>query len=174
MQWLILILAVYVAETLQAALDTVLCVGNIVPDWFVLTALLFVLTVRRPQPLLAGMIVGLAADLSAVGPLGLSTALLALTTLGVARLRRKLHIEHPASRVLLIALATTLYTQGIIGITAIGPSLLMRNTITLFIGAIGVGSYTAAFALPALLIITWVREPRRVNSLGAAGHAPRA
>ncbi len=173
MQWLILLLAVYAAATMQAAFDSVLCVGIVVPDWFVLTALLFVLTVRRSHPLLVGMIVGITADLSAVGPLGVSTALLALTTGTVAHLRRKLHIEHPIIQIPLIAIATTLYTLSIIAVSTIGPSST-PNTAMSLLGAIGVGGYTAALALPVLLIIAWTREARPLNSIRSVGSALRA
>ncbi len=170
MQWLILILTVYAAATMQAAFDSALCVGSVVPDWFVLAALMFVLVSHRPQPLAVGILAGLAADLSAVGPLGVSVALLTLTTVAVAHLRRKLHIEHPAVQVSLVAIATTFYTLGILAVATLGPSFT-PSIVTSHIGALGVGSYTAALALPVLLTIHWTRETRLTNRVGTAGHA---
>lgn len=167
MPWLLLVVACYVAAILHATLDSVIGIGHVVPDWFALTALLIVLTVRRPQPLAIGLLVGLAADLSGVGPLGISTASLMLTTTAVAHLRRKLHIEHPALQVPLVALATTTYTVGVVLMTMI-TTWSTAPGVTPLLESIGVGLYTAAVALPILLIISWTREPQPITALQAA------
>lgn len=164
MQWMLLLLAVYIAAILQAAFDSILRVGNIVPDWFAVVALLTVLTVRRPRPLTVGLLVGFAADLSAAGPLGISTALLSITTLSVAHLRRKLHIEHPTLQVPLIASATTLYALGVMLIANFW-STVTHGALATLLEAAGVGTYTAALALPVLMITAWTREPRPLRSL---------
>lgn len=166
MPWLMLVAACYVAAMLQATLDPVIGVGHVVPDWFALTALLVVLTVRRPHSLAIGLIVGLAADLSGVGPLGISTALLMLTTVTVAHVRRKLHIEHPALQVPLLAVATTTYTVGVVLLTMVATWSTAAG-ITPLLGAIGVGFYTGAVALPVLLTLSWIREPQPITALQA-------
>lgn len=168
MPWLLLVAACYVAAILQATLDPVIGVGYLVPDWFALTALLVVLTVCRPRSLAIGLIVGLAADVSGVGPLGISTAMLLLTTVAVAHVRRKLHIEHPALQVPLLALAATTYTVGVVLVTMIATWSTAAGVASL-LGALGVGLYTGAIALPVLLIVSWIREPQPITVLQAVG-----
>ena len=160
MRFVVLLIAVYLAAAADAALVDAMRVGSAAPDLLALAAIVWVLAAGGPRAFLAAGAVMLVGDLVAPGRVGLGAGWMLLAAFGVVQLRGYVKLDHPAVRVAVVLMAVTLWATGV-GLTAwlLGEATLPPATIVA--RAAGVGLYTAAVAVPVLMILGWLREPRR-------------
>jgi rod shape-determining protein MreD len=158
--YIILIPAVYLAALLDTTLGPALDLGPAAPDWLVLVALVWSLTVTGPRGHLATGAVGLVSDVLSPGRLGAGLACFALVGYGLPRLRSHSGARQPQTLALWALPAATLL--------ALGPAVVRRawgelevSWLTIVFGGLSVGAYTAGAALPILLVVAWVRRARR-------------
>ncbi len=150
---------VAVFETSSADL---LRVGTVGPDLLALVAILWVLRCGGPRGFLVAGAVGLLGDLLLPGRLGLGMALLLLIGYAITRLRARLLLEHPVWQLATIWLGTTLFAFGLaLWSWASGEAAV--SIARLALRSAGVGLYTAAVAVPVLLVIGWIGQPLDVR-----------
>jgi len=160
MSWLLLIPSVYVAAVLETALAPLVEVRGVVPDLFALIAVVWVLRARGERAFLTAAALGLICDLTAAGPPGIGLGAFALVGYGLGRLRDKVDADH------------WLVQTGVVWVSVTAISLLEAaawhftsetaiSWPTLAVRGVTIGVYTAAVALPLLLLINRLRRPRR-------------
>lgn len=151
--------AAAVADTsLAGALE----VHQVAPSLIALAALTWQLVAPGPYAFLGAGAIALAGDMCAPGHVGAGAAAMLMVAYGVGRLR----IEHYALQVLVLLVGTTAWAvatgllRWLLGDSAVGLALLLGESAL-------VGAYTAALALPLLMVVAWVREPlvRRARRL---------
>ncbi len=159
---MIRILAILPTVWLAAVMDTSLApfwsIGIVTPDLMALAALTWIFVSRhRSDPLWVG-IIGLAADLIAAGRVGPGMAAFALAGYGLTALRSHVRLENPVLQTICVWIIVTLIA---LLVTVAGRLLgdTMSNWSSALTLAGAVGAYTAAIALPLLLVIGWLWEP---------------
>ena len=158
MRYVSLIAVVYLTAVAQTTLVDVLEIGSVVPDMLALTAVVWMLLVPSPRAFLVAGLVVLIGDAIAPGRIGLGAAWMLLVGYGVVRWPSRQMTEHLAGQVALVWAAVSLWALG----TAASGCLLGQVDVpwlTALARALGVGVYTAAVALPVLMVVGWIREP---------------
>ncbi len=157
MRWLSLILIVYVAAVIETSLVDVLRIGPLTPDLLALVALVWLLTETGPKAFVVAGAVAFMGDLIAPGRLGIGAAWMLLIGYGMTRLRTRFPLEHLAWQVPAVAVTVALWgaATGLTGqllgdVSLSSPTILAR--------AAGVGLYTAAAAVPVLMVTGWVHD----------------
>ncbi len=153
-----LTLIVYIAAVIETSLVDVLRIGRLTPDLLALVAVVWLLTAAGPRAFVVAGGVTLVGDLIAPGRLGVGTAWMLLVGYGVTRLRARFLPDHLAWQVLTTAATVTVWAAavGLSGRLLADVSLPCTTIVT---RAAGVGLYTAAVALPVLMVTGWIREP---------------
>lgn len=157
--WILLLVpVVYVAAVADTTLAERIQVGRVAPDLLALTAVVWLLLAAGPSAFLVAGAIGLVADLVSSGRIGLGTACFLLAGYALVRLRQRLALEALPAQLAVVFAAVALLSAGVgvgrwlLGETVVGP-------VTLLLGALGVGLYTAGVALPLLMVLGWIREP---------------
>jgi rod shape-determining protein MreD len=167
MSFLLLLIAVYCAAVLQTSLAPALEARHVVPDLFVLVAIVWQLNMARPRGFVAASLVGLACDLTSGGPLGIGMGLFALAGFLVGWLREKVDASHLLAQLIIVWLAATAIAAGEVVIRRfLGETALPWTTLA--VRAASVGVYTTGVALPPLMMIGWLREGRLSRERGSA------
>src|SRR6266446_953822 len=147
MSYLLLAIAVYCAAVLQTSLAPAIEARHVVPDLFVLVAVVWGLNTVRPRGFVAMSLVGLACDLTSGGPLGIGMGLFALLGFLVGWLREKVDANHLLAQLIVVWLATTAVAAGEVVIRRLLGETSLPWT-TLVVRAASVGVYTTGVALP--------------------------
>ena len=153
-----LIPIIYLAAVAETALGDVMRVGDVAPDLIALVAVVWLLTATGPRAFLVAGGIALVGDLIAPGRLGVGMAWMLLVGYGVTCLRTRLKSDHlivqvPIACAALIAWAAGVALTGrLLGDIALPLSTLLTR-------AAATGLYTAAIALPVLMVAGWIREP---------------
>jgi rod shape-determining protein MreD len=164
----ILGLMVYAAAAGETALVDALEVRQVAPSLIALAAIAWPLVSSSPYAFLAAGVIALAGDLLAPGRIGLGAAAMLLVAYGVGRLRQRMSVEHYALQVPLVFAATAVWgastgvLRSIAGESAVGGWTLLGQSLW-------VGAYTAALALPLLMVVAWLREPSSAQLRRAEG-----
>ena len=147
-------LIAYAAAVAETSLAGALEICHVAPSLIALAALTWQLVAPGPYAFLGAGAIALAGDLCAPGRVGAGAAAMLLVAYGVSRLR----VEHYGLQVAVLFAGTTAWAVATgllrlsVGDSAVGGTLLLREPVL-------VGAYTAALALPILMVVTWVREP---------------
>lgn len=172
MRILLLTLIVYLAALAETSLVDVMRIGDVTPDLLASVAIVWLLTAGGPRAFLVAGAVALVGDLIAPPRLGVGMGWMLLIGYGVTRLRgrfrgatdgRGLMWEVPC-----VGVAVTVWAAAV-GLTGrlLGDVSLPWSTIV--IRAFGVGIYTAGVALPVLMVVGWIRQPRLARRRKLAG-----
>lgn len=170
MRWILLFPAIYLAAVLETSLADFVRVGTVGPDFLVLVAILWTILYGGPRAFLVAGAIGLVGDLLVPGHPGPGMALLLVIGFAIGRTRGRLPLEYPACQLALLAAASTAFAAGLAVITRLLGETSQPLSV-LFQRSIGVGLYTAAFALPCVLVIHWMRRPLRLDRRRMAGMA---
>ncbi len=162
MHIVILIPIVYLAAVAETALGDVMRVGEATPDLIALVAVVWLLTAAGPRAFLIAGGVALLGDLIAPGRLGVGMAWMLAVGYGVSWLRTRLNSDHLVVQVPIACAALIAWAAGV-AITGrlLGDVALPLST--LLTRAAATGLYTAAVAVPALMVVGWIREPLLVR-----------
>jgi rod shape-determining protein MreD len=159
---LLLVFATYVAAVLQTSLAPVIEVRHVMPDLFALVAVVWLLQAAGPRGFIALAFVGLAYDLTSTAPLGVGLGLYSLVGYLLTCLRGRLDGYHLLVALPIVWLAASLIALG----EATAARLVGEATLawtTLAVRAVSVGVYTAAIALPVLMVIGWLPQKKDVS-----------
>jgi len=158
--WRLLFLPLaYLAAVLDTTLGSVWSVGTIAPDALEVLAFAWVVVERRRFGLLVAGAVGLLADLLASGRVGPGMSSFFLAALLLSALQRRWQPRHPlvqAGLIAPVAALSTLATRGVSELPSVATMELAGRTSH----ALGVGLYTAAVAVPVLMLLGWIRPTR--------------
>ena len=152
---LFLMLATYLAAALQTSLAPVIEVRHVMPDLFALVTIVWLLRPAAPHGFIAAGLVGLVYDLTSAAPPGIGLGLYSLAGYSICMLRGKLDGNHLLVQLPIVVLATTIIALGEAEATRLFGELTLPWT-TLAVRAVGVGVYTAAVALPVLMVVGWL------------------
>jgi rod shape-determining protein MreD len=159
---LVLIFATYIAAVLQTSLAPVIEVRHVMPDLFALVAVVWMLRAAGPLGFIALAFVGLAYDLTSTGSLGVGLGLYSLVGYLLTWLSRKLDRCHLLLALPIIWLAASLITLGEAAAARfVGETALAWTTLA--VRAVSVGVYTAALALPVLMVLGWLPQKKAVS-----------
>lgn len=159
MQALLLIPVVYLAAVAETTLVDSMRVGEIAPELLALVAAVWLTTVGRRWSFLTAGAIALVGDLLAPGRLGVGAAWMLLVGYGVTRLRSRLPLDQLAVQVPAVFAMVTVWALAVsAGQRLLGDVPLPWAVVPL--RAAAVGAYTAGMALPVLMVIGWLREPR--------------
>ena len=153
-----LIPIVYLAAVAETALGDVMRVGDVTPDLIALVAIVWLLTAAGPRAFLIAGGIALLGDLIAPGRLGVGMAWMLAVGYGVTWLRSQMKSDHLGVQVPIACTALIAWAVGV----AITGRLLGDVTLPLLFflnGSAATDLYTAAIAVPVLMIAGWIREP---------------
>lgn len=155
---------VYLAAALQALLSPQWLIAGVGPDLLALSAFTWLAVSTNRFAFISVAFIGLAADLGSPAPLGVGMATFAVVSYLLIRLRSRIHLDHLPGHIAIVCLgvAITCFIQSI------SLRLLAQTTmpwLMLLPRSLLVGFYTAAIATPLLMIIGWLRSPRRTFEL---------
>ena len=155
----LLIGSVYAAAVLDTALAPAWSVGAMRPDLLALTAIGAAFLGRKSSACMLAGAIGLFADLTAIGRIGAGIACFAIVGHVVMRLRPQLNVLPVWAKAIALAPAVAAAALGI-GLTRKLSGEIDLGLLTIAMRCLGVGVYTAAIALPLLMLHHWAREPR--------------
>lgn len=152
-----LLLFVYLAAVVETAMAAHWEVGGAAPDLLAIVAFAWFTAAPNGRRLLPTALAGLASDLGSIAPPGLGLATYAAIGYGVARLKTTIFVDRMAVRLGIIWLAATAATMTqMLGVYLEGtfvfewPNAIARGGMA--------GIYTAAVALPVLMVSGWLRR----------------
>ena len=99
MRWLAFLIAVLLTITVQTALAPRMRVGGVQPDFVLIVVVFFALYAPGLDAVLAGWVLGLAADFQSIERFGLLAIGYALIALGIYAVRPYLFRRHPLAQV---------------------------------------------------------------------------
>ena len=154
-----LVLTAYLAAALDTALAPAWSIGPATPDLLALTAVLWILAPGRPRTFWPAALVGLFADLQSPGRLGVGLACFAIAAYALTGSRPRLVAAAPWTKAAVIAL--------VVAAIALACGILRRllgeidlSALSLLVRGVSVGVYTGAVALPILMALDWIPQPR--------------
>ena len=153
-----LIPIIYLAAVAETALGDVMRVGDVAPDLIALVAIIWLLTAAGPRAFLVAGGIALVGDLIAPGRLGVGMAWMLLVGYGVTWLRTRLKSDHLGVQVPIACAALIAWAVGVALTGRLSGDVTMPLS-TLLTRAATTGLYTAAVALPVLMVAGWIREP---------------
>ena len=104
-------------------------------------------------------LVGLFADLQSPGRLGVGLACFALAAYALAGLRPRLVAAAPWTKAAAVALVVAAIALAC-GVLRQLLGEIDLSALTLFVRSISVGVYTGAVAVPILMALDWIPQPR--------------
>ncbi len=155
----VLICGAYLAAVLDTALAPAWSIGPVSPDLLALTALSWTLASGKSRAFLGAAALGLLADLNAPGRLGVGMACFALVACALQCARPQLARWPFWIKAAALAPAAALQAFAI-GLIRKLLGELDLGMLSMTGRCLAVGVYTAAFALPLLMVCDWFREPR--------------
>jgi rod shape-determining protein MreD len=164
MSSLLIIPILYIAAVLDTCLAARWQVHGIAPDLVALVAFIYLYSSRGRYAFLIGALAGFASDLNSTSPLGLGMAAFALVAYGVVLLRQNLHLDGAIARLIIVGVGVTATcllqsaTLRCIGRIALPWQSLVEH-------AVLVGIYTAAVAIPLLMVYWWFGSQRSAKPL---------
>ena len=150
---------VYVAAVAETSLIDAAAIAGVSPDLLALVAIAWLLVVVEPRAFLVAGAVALLGDLIAPGRLGVGTAWMLVVGYAVGRLQSRLRWKHLAAQLLTVWVAVTVWAAGVAVTSRLIDDLTLPWS-TIPMRAAAVGLYTAAFGLPILMVVGWIREPK--------------
>lgn len=164
----VLTVATYTAAVLETAVAPALEIRHVMPDFFALAAILWLMTTALRRAFVAAAFVGLAYDFTTAGPPGIGLAAFTLAGFAVDQIKAKLDTNHFAVRIALVFAATVIIAL----VEALAARLSGEAALTLttlVVRAVGVAAYTAGVAVPVEMIIGWLPRRRGVGELPLPG-----
>lgn len=155
----LLLCGVYAAATLDTVLAPVWAIGPVRPDLIALAALGWALVGGKSQAYLMAAAIGLFADLLVPGRLGVCMACFALVGYAAVHLQPQFRSLPVWVKAAVVAPAIAVQALGI-GLLRSLCGEIQLDVLAMAVRCLGVGVYTAAIALPLLMLHDWVREPR--------------
>jgi rod shape-determining protein MreD len=158
MHWIVLAIGVYVAAVTESSVSDLLVIGGVVPDLLALVLVARLLFGPTRQHLAVSFAVGLIADLTTPSQVGVGLASFLAIGWTVGRYGTSVVPGSAHWGVLIVLLATS----GATFFSALARQILGETEllwIDLPLRSLGVGLYTAGFALPVLMVANWLREP---------------
>jgi rod shape-determining protein MreD len=156
MHWIALAIAAYVAAVIELSFADLLAINGVAPDLLALTLVAWRLVARAGQQVAAFMI-GLIADLITPVQPGIGVASLLVMGWLTAYCTRAL----PGN--LLWGVPVVLLAVSVGTLLSAGARQLLGETdlplLALLLKSLGVGVYTAACAIPVLMVLSWIRQP---------------
>jgi rod shape-determining protein MreD len=158
MHWILLAIATYLAAVIETSCADLLAIGGIAPDLLALVLVVRLLVGPARHQLGASFAVGLVADLTTPAQAGIGLASFLAMGWLVARYGARTRPSGVPGGVLTVLLAVSFaallaaLARQLLGETEPSWSALPAKSFA-------VGAYTAAFALPVLMAICWLREP---------------
>lgn len=150
---------IYLAAVCQTTVSPALAVRDAVPNWFLLLAVSWILLARPGSgSWLVAALVGLMFDLVSPGRPGLGLALFGGLALGLEWLHRHWSLESLPLRLGLFAAAALLMELALAAVAAVAGSPLPLTSAAWL--AVRCAVYTAAVALPVLMILSWIPRHR--------------
>lgn len=150
----------------QTALAGAMQIGQVTPSLIALAALAWQLAGRGRYRFLGAGAIALAGELFAPGRIGAGAASMLVVAYALGGVQERLRIDHPAVQVPLVGAGTAAWVVGTGALRRLAgdasPSLVV-----LVEQAPAVAAYTAAVALPLLLVIAWTRPPHGSQPFGA-------
>ena len=155
----LLAVAAYAAAALDTALAPSWAVGRATPDLLALAAVAWILAPGRPRAVWPVAVVGLLADLLAPGRLGIGLACFAVAGHLLAALRPRLAAAPLWTRTAVVALAVCAIalTGGVLR-RLLGE--LELPALAIVGRSAAVGMFTGGVALPILMLLDWLPQPR--------------
>ncbi len=148
----------YVAAVIEVSLGDLAAVGPVAPDLLALTAFVWLWMAGGPHGFLAAGAIGLFGDLISPGPVGLGAAAYLVVGYGLGAARQRTPADvFPVQVAAIGAAVAALGLAMACGHWLLGESSLCLATLSA--RAVGVGLYTAGVAVPALMVVGWLREP---------------
>lgn len=165
----LVVLIAYLAAVAETTLAGGLEVRDVTPSLIALAALGWQLVAAGPYAFLGAGLIALVGDLLAPGRVGAGAAAMLLLAYAVGRLQSRVRIEHYLVQAAVVMIAVSLWAaasgllRSVLGDAASGVWSVLRQSAL-------VGVYTAAVALPVLMVTAWAREPwlRRARRLEAS------
>ena len=159
MRYVLLVMAVYVALVLDAALADLVAVDRAAPDLLAIVALAWLLSCpASARAVVVAAIVGLASDLAAGGRVGAGVASFALVGYAAIELRSKVDTDHPLMQTALTWPAATTIAL-VVAVARLASGELATPAWGALARCLFVGGYTAAISLPVWMVLSWIREP---------------
>jgi len=151
---LLLLTLVYLAAVAETTLVPLLRVGGAAPELLALLAVIVALRTRSRYGFLVPGLIVLAGDLTAPGRIGLGTAWMLLVAFVLVRWRAGSRLRRFPAQLAVVPVA--------VGTWAVGLSMTCRllgeiegGMRAILSNALGGAIYTAAVALPVLMVLGW-------------------
>jgi rod shape-determining protein MreD len=158
MPYISLIFCAYFATVLEGRLASVWEVAGVAPDLCALLAFAWLTVPNRKLGLPAVAIVGLISDLSQSTPLGITLGAFGAFGFALIELQRRFRLDALPLRICAIAFAT-----AAIALVQSVAARYTGQTLQPFGALIGrsllTGAYTAAIAVPLLMVLSWRAAP---------------
>jgi rod shape-determining protein MreD len=161
MYWFVLTTGVYLAAVVETSLADALAIGGIAPDLLALVLIVRLLFGPPSHQLSISFVLGLIADLTTQTHAGVVLAGFLATGWVISHYALRVGPTNVPWGVLTVLAAVsgmTLFTA--VGLQVLGETDLQWSSVTL--RSLGVGCYTAGFALPVFMVMTWLCEPAAV------------
>ena len=155
----LLIGSVYTAAVLDTALAPAWSIGEVRPDLLALSAIGAAFLGHKSSACMLASAIGLFADLTAIGRIGAGMACFAFIGYVVMRFKPRLNALPIWAKTISLAPAVAAAALGV-GLTRKLLGEIDLGLLTFALRCLGVGIYTAAIALPLLMLHHWAREPR--------------
>jgi rod shape-determining protein MreD len=164
MSYIGLIFCAYFATVLQVLLANVWEVAGVAPDLCALLAFGWLTIPNRKAGLPAVAIIGLLSDLSQTTPLGVTVGAFGVVGFALIELQRRFRLDALPLRICAIGIATaTIALVQCVAARCNGQTLLPLGTL---IGrSLLTGAYTAAIAVPLLMVWSWRASPNSEAAL---------
>ena len=158
MRTLLLLVIVYVVAVLETSLVDVMRIGHVAPDLLALVAIVYLLTATGPRAFLVAGLIALLGDLIAPGHLGVGMGWMLLVGYAIMRWKARLPLEHLPAQVFVVLTVVTVWVMAV-GLTGRLVGDVSLPWMSILARPLGVGLYTAGIAVPALMVVGWIREP---------------
>jgi rod shape-determining protein MreD len=158
MSYIGLIFCAYFATVLEGRLANVWEVAGVAPDLCALLAFGWLTVPNRKAGLPAVAIIGLISDLSQTTPLGVTVGAFGVVGFALIELQRRFRLDALPLRICAIGFATAaIASVQCVAARYTGQTLQPFGTL---IGrSLLTGAYTAAIALPLLMVLSWRAAP---------------
>ena len=154
---MLVVLLAAAAVLADTSLADAIAIGQVAPSLIALAALVWTMAAPGPYAFLAAGAIALAGDLFAPGRVGAGAASMLLVAYAAGRLQQRFVADHFALEVPIVLVGTGVWVlatdllRWVSGDVSLSPLVLLGQVPA-------VAAYTAAVALPVLMVAGWVRE----------------
>lgn len=156
---LLWVMLVYLAAVAETAIAPLLRVGDTAPDLLALLAVVLALRWGNRYAFLGSGAIALAGDLISPGRVGLGAAWMLLVGFALGRFHRRWPLRHAPLQSAALLLAVAIWASGL-GLSCRLLGAVETAIPTIICRAVYTGAYTAAVALPVLMVLGWWDERR--------------